>query len=108
MRFTILFALFVTLAIAAPTVSISTLFQSINRIVYSNYVQPKQHIARDDDDEKSGPLGIGSDDGLLGTKLLNDDGINIVSDGKLLGIGNDDGLLNSGLLATEDDDDDQG
>lgn len=74
-------------------------------MIYTDNVQPKQHIARDDD-EKSGPLGIGSDDGLLGTKLLNDDGTNIVSDGKLLGIGNDDGLLNSGLLATEDDDDD--
>ena len=75
-------------------------------MIPTNNVQPKQHIARDDDNEKSGPLGIGSDDGLLGTKLLNDDGTNIVSDGKLLGIGNDDGLLNSGLLATQDDGDD--
>ena len=74
-------------------------------MIYTNNLQTKQYISKGDD-EKSGPLGIGSDDGLLGTKLLNDDGTNVVSDGKLLGIGNDDGLLNTGVLATEDDDDD--
>ena len=69
------------------------------------YFTNQQIQSRNDDDDKGGPLGIGADDGLLGTKLLNDDGVNVISDGKFLGIGNDDGLLNTGMLSKPDDDD---
>ncbi|KAI9927121.1 hypothetical protein ASPWEDRAFT_177582 [Aspergillus wentii DTO 134E9] len=86
MHFLIPLAVFLGLAIAAPAGS------------------PKPSLSvRDDDDDKGGPLGIGSDDGVLGTKLLNDDGLNVVNDGHLLGIGGDDGLLNTGIGGKEDD-----
>lgn len=64
-------------------------------------VQQAKQPRDNDDEEKGGPLGLGGDDGLLGSKLLSDDGVNIISDGKVLGIGNDDGLLNTGMLSEE-------